>query len=320
MGMFSKQVTFKNRTIRKEIAEQLSKCWWSISDFGKFLKLRGVELPVHTVEYDRFRKVAKLRSESNKWYELKFADSQEAIQSTREDQISKYLMEFYQNTKDTYFEFWLTKGNETNRYQVGYSPSTYEVGKSIRLENSTVKMTYGRSFNRYQLLTENGTPRILIEITNPLEAIRGGYINIQNTRKIEKYLEEFECIGGHNSAEGILEEISELVGFDIKRSENLRIMCQPMGDVPKTEINITKIVKWHSEVMEFAAQEGDSTYAWKNNGDYQYEDIQRSILYDSKKDEYVATAKWRESTPPICDAFIITIIDKISNLKKRLGA
>ena len=317
MGIFSKQVIVNDRTTRKEIAAQLDKCYWSISELGKFLKQRGVELPVQITDYDRFRKIAKLCSASGDWYELKITNSQEARESSREDPISLDLREFYQNTQDNYWEFWLTKCDKTTRYQVGFSPATYEVGKSIRLENSTVKTEYGKIFNRYQLFTANGVPRILIEVTNPLSAIRGGYINIQKTRDIEEYLEGFECLGGPNSAEEILKEVSKCIGFDINLSEDVRIMCQPMGTVSQKKINITKIVKSNGKVKEFEAEEGTSRYTWKE-GSYSYEDPERRIWYDCQKEKYGATAKWKGNAPKICDAVIFTISDTIYNLKKRL--
>lgn len=317
MGIFSKQVIVNNRTTRKEIAAQLNKCYWSISDLGKFLKQRGVELPVQITEYDIFRNVAKLCSVSGDWYELKITNSQEARESSREDPISLYIREFYQNTQDNYWEFWLTKGDRTTRYQVGFSPATYEIGKSIHLENSTVKTEYGKVFNRYQLFAENGVPRILIEVANPLSAIRGGYVNIQKTRDIEEYLKGFECIGGPNSAEEILDEVSKRIGFDINLSEDVRIMCQPMGVVPQTKVNITKIVKTNGKLKEFDAEEGTSRYTWKEES-YSYKDLERYIWYDCKKEEYGATARWKGNAPKICDAVIFTISETICNLKKRL--
>lgn len=311
MGIFSKQIIFNYRETRKEIAAKLRNFYWSISDLGEFLKQKGVKLPVCIISYDRFRNIAKLHSESGEYYELKIANTQEARESTREDQISLYLEEFYQNMQDeNYWEFWLTNGKESTRYSVGYAPKTYEVGKFIKYENSVIKIEQNENYIGYELLAENGEPRILFQIR--------GNLNTLNTREIEKYLGNFKCIGGLNSAEKILDEISKSSDFDINQGEDVIIMCQPMGMVTQTEINITKIVLSNGkQLIEFAAEEGTSSYTWKN-GSYSYKDTERHIWYNHQKNEYGATAKWYGNSPEICDEVISTIGNTILNLKKRL--
>lgn len=250
MGIFSK-INFLNRKFKKQASEWLKLRHWNLSDLATFLENKGIQTPVNVYSYNSLGQM-RLKAGNERWYTLRFATS-----------------------PDGYGEIYLTKGDYTCKYSMGYAPYTYESGIIKRIaQNQYIEAWYGdSSVSVYEFYCDE--KKVLhLRLQNPSKAT-------QKAEEVILWLETtFDPFKSY-SADKILEDILDYAEID--EDQELEIEYNPIK-APEGKI-FTKLCRVAGEVTEYEAIEGEKWYSYQK-GVYKYTYPKAAWEFDLKKNIY----------------------------------